>query len=287
MNISMKIRNICIPCALDFAYRTLKFIGYEDDEKILMEIMKELINIDYSLTPAHLGTIISRKIKKLTGIEDPYMDEKRKQNDIGKSIYNVLKMIVRESKNPLIEAIKISCIGNSIDLGATGFVKLDFERIKDELNFELNEKRLNEFLSRLKRAKTVLFVSDNAGEIIFDKVFLEEIKDKKIYVNVKSKPIINDITIKEINETGISEFAEIIETGTDSLGIMFDEVSKDFKRLFHKADIVVAKGHANFETLIDAEREVFFILRAKCDYVAEILGIKKFSYFAGKIREKS
>ncbi len=277
----MKIKNICIPCALDFAYRTLKFTGFEDNEKIMKEILREVASIDYSLTPAHLGTIISRRIKKLTGIEDPYKEEKKKQNEIGKKIYKILKEIISGSKNSVVDAIKISCVGNSIDLGATGIINIDFDKIKKELNFELEEKKLKDFIEKLKKAKSVFFISDNAGEIMFDKVFLEEIKDKKLYVSVKTKPIINDITIEEIDDTGIKDFAEIIETGTDSIGIMMDEVTDEFKKIFFTADMVIAKGHGNFETLVDSKREVFFMLKAKCDYVAQTLKISKYSYFTG------
>lgn len=278
----MKIKNICIPCALDFAFRTLKFAGFEDDEKIMKQIIKEIFFIDYNLTPAHLGTIISRKIKKLTGIDDIYKKEKKKQNEKGKKIYQTLKKIKKDSKNPIVDSIKISCVGNSIDLGATGVIRFDFEKIKNELEFNLDKKKLKEFIEKLKKARSVLFISDNAGEILFDKIFLEEIKNKKLYVSVKSKPIINDITIKEIDETGIQDFAEIIETGTDSLGVMMNEVTERFKKIFFLVDMVIAKGHANFETLVDNKREVFFMLKAKCDYVAETLGIDKYSYFVGK-----
>lgn len=279
----MKIKNICIPCAIDFGFRTLKFAGFENNEEMLKEMINEVMKIDYSLTPAHLGTIISRKIKELTKIEDPYEKEKIKQNEIGKKVYKILKEVVKESKNPIIDAIKISCVGNSIDLGATGSIKIDFKKIYEEIKFDLDEITLREFLRKIEKSKRIFFISDNSGEIFFDKVFLEELKDKKLFVSVKSKPIINDITIKEIKETEIQNFAEIVETGTDSLGIMMDEVSDEFKKLFFSVDMVIAKGHANFETLVNGRREVFFMLKAKCDYVAETLGIEKNSYFAGKI----
>uniref|UniRef100_A0A7C4YIE3 DUF89 family protein n=1 Tax=candidate division WOR-3 bacterium TaxID=2052148 RepID=A0A7C4YIE3_UNCW3 len=278
----MKIKNICIPCALEFAYRTLKFIGKENDENIMKEILNEVKDIDYSLTPAHLGTIIFRKIKSITGIEDPYKEEKKKQNNIGKKVYNILKEIIKESENPFIDAIKISCVGNSIDLGATGIVNLNFQNIKEELNFILPEKSLKDFIRKIKSSKSILFITDNSGEIFFDKIFLEEIKDKKLYVSVKSGAIINDITIKEIEETGIQDFAEIIPTGTDSLGIIMEEVSDKFIKIFNSVDMVIAKGHANFETLLN-QKKSYFILRAKCDYVSEILNVKKMDYFAGKI----
>jgi len=276
----LKIKPICYPCALNFALRTMNFIGEGGNIELMRKVTRGISDIRPELTPAHLGTLVNRIIREETGVEDPYKDEKKRENRIALEVYPLLKRYVERSNDRLLSALKISAVGNAIDLGVSGKIHLDFNEIEKELDFDFRVNRMTYFREKLLNSKSILLVADNAGEIIFDRILLEELKIKK-FVAVKTGPVINDITIDEIDETGILETAEVIETGSDSLGIIFEEVSDTFKEIYNASDIVIAKGHANTETLIDEKREIFFLLRAKCEYVADYLGIKKFDYYFG------
>jgi len=271
----MKLHPECLPCAGDFGLRTIRRSVQKQDEvwKILKDVMKFISTADYNWTPAHLGTNIMKLVREKTGVFDPYKKDKILQNKKALKLYAELKKNVQEANDPLKMALKISSAGNVIDLGVSGQFDLEntIEKIMD-IDFAKDETEI--FRKKIQEAKTILFISDNAGEIIFDRILLETMNSslKKI-VSVKSGPVLNDITIEDIYDTGIENTAEIIETGSSSLGIIWEDVSDNFKDIFKKADVVVAKGHANIETLDDEDREVFFLLKAKCNVVSEELGV--------------
>ena len=237
-------------------------------EDILREIIKKLCDFDLSHPPSYFADLVFDAIRERTGVRDPYKKDKHEQNRWALSVYPELKKMVDESDDRLLCAVKISALGNTIDLGVSGSYEVDLDLRK--INLAIND--IDIFREKLKTAKKILFIADNAGEIIFDRVLIEEL-GKRVVVGVKSGPIINDITIEEVDETGIN--AEFIETGTASLGVELEKVSKEFRKVFYESDVVISKGHANFETLDDANRDIFFLLRAKCEIVADVLGVKK------------
>ncbi|MGM0366836.1 MAG: damage-control phosphatase ARMT1 family protein, partial [Actinomycetota bacterium] len=129
------------------------------------------------------------------------------------------------------------------------------------------------FKADLKKAKNILYIGDNAGEIVFDRVFLEELikEQKNIVFSVKSGPIINDATREDAEEAGINNLVKVIETGTDRSGVNFQYISEEFLKEFKKADLVISKGQANFECLDSVDKNTYFILKAKCRQVASCL----------------
>jgi len=271
----MKLHPECLPCAGDFGLRTIR--RSISNEKRVWEVLKDVMEFishsDDRWTPAHLGTKIMELVKEKTGILDPYKEDKIVQNEKALELYPRLKKLVREANDPLRMALMISSAGNVIDLGVSG--EFDLEGTVDrimEIKLEKDETEI--FRGKIQEAKTLLFISDNAGEIIFDRILLETLnKSLKKIVSVKSGPVLNDITIDDVYLTGIENTAEVIETGSSSLGIIREDVSNEFKDIYGKADIVIAKGHANIETLDNADREIFFLLKAKCNVVAEELEV--------------
>ena len=263
----MKAAPECIPCAIHFAIRTMRRAGGVRED-VLREIIKKLCDFDLSHPPSYFADLVFDVIREHTGVRDPYKKDKHEQNRWALSVYPELKKMVDESDDRLLCAVKISALGNTIDLGVSGSYEVDLDLSK--INLAIND--IDIFREKLKTAKKILFIADNAGEIIFDRVLIEEL-GKPVVVGVKSGPIINDITIEEVDETGIN--AEFIETGTASLGVELEKVSKEFRKVFYESDVVISKGHANFETLDDADRDIFFLLRAKCEIVADVLGVKK------------
>jgi uncharacterized protein with ATP-grasp and redox domains len=282
----MNSREECITCLLNFCERTLNHCEMDegDRQKLLDEIAAKLENISLKLSPAAIADYATGIIRERVGIEDLYKGDKSEQNTKALAVYPQLKEMVDQAKDRLKTAFLIAATGNIIDLGAhadfnvegilrdfstISFAKDDFEVFRDQLN----------------RSKTLLFIADNCGEIIFDRVMLEELRDIRKIVAVKTIPFINDVTIGDVYGTGIEDTAEIIETGTCNLDFSCPTINVDFLALFKSADVVISKGHANFEALHGKRKDVFFLLRAKCDVVAAVIGVDKGDFIFSRIPE--
>jgi len=259
---------------LRFAVRTMKACGLDEGEMVplLREISKMMAQEEFA-TPAHLGTAIQRFIVEKTGILDPYLNEKREQNRLALSVYSKVLKIVEQSCDPLFYALLFSSAGNVIDLGVGRHFDLEGElhRVEEE-GFAVCEYEL--FKERLASAKGFLLVADNAGEIVFDRILLEMIPVERKAILVKGGPIINDALRDDVVDAGITG-VEVLDTGLPALGVMEEVLSGEVGEWFSEGYVVIAKGHANFETLDDLDREIFFLLKVKCDLVARELGVSK------------
>lgn len=283
---SMNAGEECIDCLVKFCKRTLDRCEMEGDEKqaLLADIQEELEHISLELSPAAIADYATGIIKKKVGIEDLYRDDKREQNRKALEVYPQLKEMVNKARDRLKTAFLIAATGNIIDLGA--HADFDVEAIlRDFSSISFVKDDFEVFRDELKRAGTLLFIADNCGEIIFDRVMLEEIEGIRKIVAVKTIPFINDVTINDVYGTGVEDTAEIIETGTCNLDFSYPDINPDFVSLFKAADIVISKGHANFEALHGKRRDIFFLLRAKCDVVARVIGITKGGFIFSRIPE--
>src|SRR5690606_13963972 len=128
----------------------------------------------------------------------------------------------------------------------------------------------------IKNAKTILYLGDNCGEIVLDKLFLENINHPNIYFAVREKPVLNDATQKEAKEVGINEFAKIISNGDDTPSTLLHRVSPDFLEIYNAADLIISKGMGNYEGLMfESDPRIFFLLMIKCSVIGESLGVRK------------
>ncbi len=277
----MRVRNSCIPCILRQGLNTVKLISDDPEvhRKVLDEIMKRLIGVRLDKTPADHSNVAYKVVSEITGVKDPFYEVKRKYNRIALDMYETLKSIVDRSEDRLYTAIKLAVAGNIIDLGIAH--PFDLERdIEDILrsdfaidDYELFRKSLAEASLKQPSGK-VLYIGDNAGEIVFDKVLLEELRIYDVTFVVKSGPIINDALMEDALEAGIDRVAKVIETGADMIGIPFEGFSEEFVEHFERADLIIAKGQGNFETLSEVDGEIFFLLKVKCEDVADELGVE-------------
>lgn len=266
----------CIPCIINQAINTVKRVT--NKEKIILKVAKKmldyLINADFRKPPAVLSLFAYRIAEKITKCKDPYLKEKKEYNDIALKMYPDLKKFILNSKDKIHTALKISAVGNVIDLGIGH--KFDLKKNINEIlkdGFKIDD--FSKFKKDLRKTKKILFVGDNAGEIVFDKIFLEELKNYSLIYVVKEGPIINDATKDDALYVGLEKVAKIMTTGTNAVGAPLDMVSKEFLKEYNEADIIIAKGHGNYETLIGGKRKCYFILKAKCDLVANHIGVKK------------
>ncbi len=274
----MKVYPLCLPCFLNQVRKAAEVAGLSREKTI--EIEREAAKFIYKdlqpeKSPGHNATYIHRIFKKLSGVEDPYKVLKDKYNSIALKLEPQLrKEIYEKAEDRLAVAIKLAALGNVIDFAVPNVFDLE-EEIKNFFKTPFayfDEAILERFLVP---GKTVLYVADNAGEIVFDKFLIRELKERgmKVILAVRGGPILNDATVEDAVKTGANEIAdELITTGKDYIGVDFEFASDEFKKAWERAFFVISKGQANFETLDGVDdKDIFFILKAKCEPVAREL----------------
>lgn len=273
----MRLKPDCIICNLNIVLRTLKIIN--KDEEFLFRNMKKAVDsislVNIEQFPPELGGIVYKTIIESTEVRDPYKHIKRKQNDlILRNYYNFRKSVLN-SKNPLFEAVRLAIIGNVIDFGINKVI--DFTKdIKDSLEKEIFINDYHLFKKELEFSKKILYIGDNSGEIVFDKLLITQIKetysDKKIIFVCRGAPIINDVLIEDALQVGIDKYAKVMSSGMKLPGTILKYANKDFVNELRNSDLVIAKGQGNFEGMEEeAIENIFFLLKAKCNVVADYL----------------
>lgn len=271
----MKIYLDCYPCFLRQAIEAANFVT--EDEKIIKQIVdavaSRLPKIPAGCTPPQIGGDIHRIIREISGINDPYRRVKDENIAEAKSYFDEMKAQVAKSDSPLRAAARIAIIGNIIDYGTCREFDISSE-IFSLLDEPLAIDSLDEMRSALRDAKSVLYLGDNAGESVFDRILIEEIKVPVTYA-VRGIPVLNDVTMDDAIASGLAEVSEIISSGTTAPGTLLDECSDEFLELFEKTDVIISKGQGNYEALSGIDRPIFFLLRAKCSVIAKDLGVEE------------
>lgn len=273
----MRAKVSCIPCYLKQALVAVKEVekNPHKQREILNQVAKLLPELTFNQTPAGNSTIVLREVCRLLGDPDPFARLKSHYNKVALSLYPKLKMLVEQSSDPIDTALKIAVAGNIIDLGILKVGNLEAET-NDALHKGFAIDHREEFKRELSRIDSILYIGDNAGETVFDKVFIEELnKDgKKVIFVVRGEKLLNDATIEDAYDVGIDEVAEVVENGSSWIGTELSTCSPEFRELFKHSRLIISKGQANFETLSDVDGNIYFILRAKCEEVALELGVQ-------------
>ncbi len=272
----MKTYFECIPCFLQQTIDSTRLITDDEaiQEQALRMALNEISGRDSRQSPAEIGKRIHGMIRKLLGDNDPYRLIKEKFNRFALKLYPELKRRVRESRNPLETAVRLAIGGNIIDFGVGA--QLDesgvFDTIERSLDAPISPYDMNNFLKAVDRAEDILYLGDNTGEIVFDRLLIEELLPTRVTFVVRGKPIINDATITDARVTGMTEIVEVIDNGSDAPGTVLGDCSEAFLQRFEEADLIISKGQGNYETLNDTRKKILFVLMAKCPVVARHLG---------------
>jgi len=272
----MRIYLDCIPCFVRQALDSARLAT--DDEKIHEQVVRETLrlaaDLDMSQSPPAIGQKIHRLIRELIGNNDPYHELKQRFNRLALRLCAELEERVKSSEAPLEKAVRLAIAGNIIDLGVkTSIAESDIERIiRDCLTADFDSQQLEDFRNAVSRAKRILYLADNAGEIVFDRLLIELLPYEKITVVVKGEPVINDATMEDAEFAGLTEMTEVIDNGSDGPGTILETCSQTFRNRFEDTDLIIAKGQGNYETLSDSDKNIFFILKAKCPVIARDLG---------------
>ena len=272
----MKIFLDCIPCFVRQALDSVRLAT--DDEKIHEKVVREVLrlsaNLDMSQTPPVIAQKIHRLIRELIGNIDPYYEIKQSFNRLAMRVCDELKTSLEICEDPLEAAVRLAIAGNIIDLGVKASIKeSDVEKIlRDCLTADFENQELEEFRSAVSGAEKILYLTDNAGEIVFDRLLIEQLGCEKITAAVRGGVIINDATMEDAEMVGLTDIVEVIDNGSDAPGTILETCSQAFLDRFADADLIIAKGQGNYETLSDVNKNIFFILKAKCSVIARDLG---------------
>ncbi|MDD3132596.1 MAG: ARMT1-like domain-containing protein, partial [Bacteroidales bacterium] len=269
----MKTYLDCIPCFMQQALRAGRMATSDENKlkQILDETAEMVKTISMQATPAETGAKVYQIVSKVTGVEDPYKEIKQKHILETKAIYPELEKIVANADDPLLTAIKIAIAGNVIDLG----VNKAFDIVRDVQTILKQDFAIfdySAFKKQLAKSESILYLGDNVGESVFDILLIKELK-KPVKYAVRSTPIINDVTREDAIASGIDQVAEIVDSGCKSPGIILSQSAPAFLKIFDTADLVISKGQGNFEGLSGCNRQVFFLLKAKCRIISNHLGV--------------
>lgn len=244
--------------------------------RIMAAVLREAVRHLPHFSPPRLGREIHRLVREYTGNPDPYRQVKALYNQAAMGFYARLKNLVEESQDPFASALRIAIAGNIIDFGSRRIeeeIKL-MPVIEDCLARPFAIDHVLELRQRAARADDILYLADNAGEIGFDRLFIEQLPRSRVTVAVKGSPVINDATIEDAQAVGLSELVEVIDNGSDVPGTILEMCSPEFQQRFRRADLVIAKGQGNYETLchLDTDKHIFYLLKVKCSVVGRALG---------------
>jgi uncharacterized protein with ATP-grasp and redox domains len=277
----MKVHYECAACFLRQTREALDLAT--NNETIKMDVTEKVVkivsdNFRRGAVSNVIGTKVHRTIKKETGNNDPYIKEREISNDIATNFLPQVEKILGNDNN-LKNYIKVAIAGNVLDFGALGLERNMESLIVNTMEKDPSLDHTKDLEDELKRSKTVLYLADNIGEIVFDKILIERIKEYQVDVTValKEKPILNDACIDDALKIGLDEVAKLTSTGTDSIGIIEADVSSNFLELFQESDMIIAKGLGNYEGLSEMdlkEKPVFCLLNAKCKPVSRDIGVE-------------
>jgi hypothetical protein len=275
----------CIPCFFKQALEALELsgAGLARKQKTIKKLSRLLSSCSYRISPPYLGKEIYQLVIKETGTKDPFYRVKNKSNRLALGLYPKLKRKVSHSKRRFLVATELAIAGNIIDFGAKNSLKVEDElRTFLKGNFDVHSRHKKaifsypEFKRDVKRAQRILYLGDNAGEIVFDRILIEEIKrtwpDKEIVFVVRGGPIINDVLERDARYCGMNKVAQVISSGSKAPGLILDDCSQRFLRYYRRSDLVISKGQGNFEALSGMKKLIYFLFRAKCPVVARYLG---------------
>ncbi|MEA3349947.1 MAG: ARMT1-like domain-containing protein [Chloroflexota bacterium] len=269
----MKTYLDCYPCFLRQALTAARMAEADEEQQwtVLARVLEALQHIEPTSTPPVMGNQIHRIVRQVVESGDPYRAAKVANCRQALALYPRMKSLLAEADNSLETAVRLSIAGNIIDLGMEQEYDL-WETVERVLVQPFAIDDTAAFREALSRTSQVLYLADNAGETVFDRVLIELLDVPVVYA-VKAGPILNDATRDDALATGIDAIAKIVSTGSDAPGTILRLCSEEFRQMYADADFVIAKGQANYETLSEAGPKVFFLLQIKCPVIARDAGV--------------
>ena len=272
----MQTKLDCYSCLVRQALSASRFAGMDDEGQraVMNRALFELQNLNGSSTPPETVNKVYSAIAEVTGGLDLFREVKARSTREALQLYPELKKVINKAENRFETAVRLAIAGNIIDFAASETYDLK-DSVRRVLEQPLTENAVPALKAEIDRAGWLLYIADNAGETVFDRLLIEEIcPSKRVVYVVRGGAILNDATIEDAFAAGIEHVAEIKTTGYRGLGVIFKHSSPEFLKLWDEAPLIIAKGMANYETLSDQGSRVFFLLQVKCDPIGRDIGLK-------------
>jgi len=263
----------CYPCFLRQALSATRRVDATDSQQlaVLRAVLKLLQNIRPDHNPPEIAYRDHRIVRDTVAANDPFQEAKARSTEEALALYPYLSRLVAQSDDALDMAIRISIAGNILDFGVSDHMedlRFAVDKVIDQ-PFSIDDTKL--LRTKLKNSDHILFLADNAGETVFDRVLIEQIPVPVVYA-VKAGPILNDATMQDAIEAGLNHCATLASNGTDAPGTIFSLCSDEFRQIYEAAPLIIAKGQANYESLNEAGSKVFCLLKVKCPVIAGDIG---------------
>lgn len=268
----------CMPCFVRQALEAARVVSDEPSfhNEIVRGILAYAAEMNLDTTPPEVGQQLHRRIKTSSGNADPYYEIKRAYNRLALKFLPEIRAQIRVADDPFTMALRYAIAGNIIDLGANGsMTEADAHRSIEKTLSEPFIGDVEAFQKAIAEARSILYLADNAGEIIFDRLLLEQLPTDRVTLAVRGAPILNDALLEDAKEAGLTDLVTVIDNGSDAPGTIVDDCSERFRQLFDTADVIISKGQGNFETLSDTQRGIFFLFTVKCHVIADHCGHPK------------
>jgi hypothetical protein len=278
----MKTYVECIPCFVNQTLSVLHKISPDAKvrEKTVQKVLHALSAMDLRLPPPVMAQRIHRIMRKTIGNGDPFAREKSEYNHFAMSLIPEIRKRHQDDADLLLKTLRLSIAGNIIDSGKNPAIRHAdvLQSLDRSMEIELDMKAVDRLRSSINGSSAILYLGDNAGEIVFDRLFIECMPCKKVTYVVRGAPVINDVTLQDAREVKMCDLVGVIDNGSDAPGTILEDCSSEFQKRFASADLIIAKGQGNYETLNEVNKKIYFLFQAKCPVIARDAGCEVGSF---------
>ncbi|MHB1294839.1 MAG: damage-control phosphatase ARMT1 family protein [Anaerolineae bacterium] len=273
----MKTYLDCYPCFVRQAIDAARMAGAGEDEQkeVLLAALRLLEGLDANVSPPEIGHRIHGLVRERLGAGDPYRDAKHRCTHQALALLPRLRALLQAAEDPFACAVRLAIAGNIIDLGVSNAFTEAFDLWEDVLRVlaaPLAVDHIELLREAVAGACHILYLGDNAGETVFDRLLIERLPAHVTYV-AKSSPILNDATEEDALAAGLGEVCTVMGNGSNAPGSVLALCNAAFCTRLAEADVVISKGQANYETLSEARVSPFFLLQVKCPVIASDLAL--------------
>ncbi|MGD7652830.1 MAG: damage-control phosphatase ARMT1 family protein [Verrucomicrobiales bacterium] len=271
----MKANFDCVSCLVRQATEALE-LSVEDPRRksrLLRWMLRNMVDGNWEVSPPLLAGRLHRKIREEAGVADPYQVIKERMNERAQEMLPRCRELIAEGHDSREVAARIAVAGNHLDSGSR--IRMGGDGIGNLLEFVDEVPLVGDvgvMFREAEEAERILYLTDNAGEIVFDRLLIEQLPMEKVTVAVRGAPVLNDALLADAEKAGIDRLVRVISNGSDMPGTVLEECSAEFREHFEAADLILAKGQGNFETLSEVAAPLWFLFAVKCDLVAHEAG---------------
>ena len=270
----MKTTLDCIPCILRQSLDAARLVSTDSavHERILRDVLRWAGEMDLNQSPPAMAQRIHRQLREITGVDDPYRQAKDKLNNLALELIPAFRAEVESADDPLLMAVRLAIAGNMMDMGVNGsLTEADVRQTMKQALTAPFFGEMDKFRQAIAESQSILYLADNAGEIAFDRLLVEQLVSKRVTVAVRGAPVINDVTLVDAQTVGLDKIVEVIDNGSDAPGTILSDCNPEFRRRFADAGLIIAKGQGNFETLSGEAGNIFFLFKVKCAVIADLI----------------